>query len=62
VNGKMEQDTEKGKQQYSADSERDNYDGSWKDDQEGGEGVLVFKNGETYEGSMLNGLRHGKGP
>ena len=37
----------KGKQQFSADSERRSYDGSWKEDQEDGEGILVFKNGET---------------
>ncbi len=35
-------------QQYSAGSERDNYDGSWKDDQEDGQVVLFFKNGEIY--------------
>ncbi len=50
-----------GIQEFSEDSEREHYTGSWKNDVEHGWGVLITKNGEKYEGSISNGIMQGKG-
>jgi hypothetical protein len=50
-----------GIQKYTNNSERAFYKGSWKNDFEEGEGFLIYINGDRYQGSLIKGLRHGKG-
>lgn len=37
------------------------YMGYFKDDLPNGLGVIIYANGDRYEGEVKNGLRHGSG-
>ena len=62
VNGKKEG---KGLMQYSGVTDKNNlvktYDGNWKNDLYNGEGSLVYKNGDIYEGTFVDGKKDGNG-
>lgn len=45
--------------QYFADNSK--YEGEWVDDQCQGQGILIHKNGDTYEGQFHEGKYHGTG-
>ena len=37
------------------------YDGDWEDDERRGQGKIVWKNGDSFEGSFANNVREGYG-
>ena len=39
----------------------DVYKGNWKDDMQNGPGTLTYSDGSRFEGSFLDGQKHGKG-
>ena len=42
-------------------SEKDVYDGDWRDNRRHGRGIRRWPNGEEYSGEWVDGERHGKG-
>ena len=47
--------------EYNWTNKHVNYKGNWENDQMNGKGMIVYKNGDLYQGEFLNNKFHGEG-